>query len=274
MKISGKKILITGAASGIGRATALKMGELKAKLFLTDLNEEGLEQTAMEIERNGGIVELARPVDVSDYSAMKDLADEMHRDFSVLDILINNAGVAIFAQLEDMTHEDWQKVINVNLWGVVHGIECFAPEMIKRGDGGHIVNISSTAGLIGLPWHIAYSASKHAVVGISEVMRYDLKKHGIDVTVICPGAVDTGMVESVDIRGDANKISGLKKHFRKAAISPEKVALQIVNAVEKKQFLVITSGDIKLVYFLKKKMFPAFHGIMRVVSKQMDSRLS
>ncbi len=136
------------------------------------------------------------------------------------------------------------------------------------------MNVSSTAGLIGLPWHIAYSASKHAVLGMSEVMRYDLKKHKIDMTVVCPGAVNTGMVESVDIKGDAKKISDGKKLFKKIALPPEKVAQQIVRAIQRKQFMVITSWDIKTLYFIKKILPPVFHGIMRLASWQMDARLN
>lgn len=273
MKITGKKALITGAASGIGQATAFALASLGARVFITDINKDGLEQTARTITQKGGAVELAQALDISDYNAVKAFADGIHQKHGALDILINNAGVAIFAQLEDMSHEDWRKVIDVNLWGVIHGIECFVPEMIRQGQGGHVVSVASTAGLLGIPWHIAYCASKHAVVGMSEVMRYDLKKHGINVTVICPGAVNTGLVETVDIRADPEKVKSGRKFFKKVALSPEKVASQIVRAIKKNRFMVITSTDIKIVYFLKQKMFPVFHGLMRFVSSQMDRRL-
>ncbi len=273
MDIRGKKALVTGAASGIGRATAIAMAGKGAKLFLTDINEAGLKQTAQIIEDQGGTVLLARDLDISDHGAVKTLADEIHNEYSVLDILVNNAGVAIFAQPEEMTMEDWHKVIDVNLWGVIHGIDCFVPEMVKQGRGGHVVNVASTAGLFGLPWHIAYCASKHGIVGISEVMRYDLHKRGITVTVVCPGAVNTGILDAVQIKAGEENINQLKAHFLKVAISPEKVGAQIVRAVEKNQYMLITSGDIKLAYFLKKKCGPLYHGVMRLVSLFMDKRL-
>jgi short-subunit dehydrogenase len=112
-----------------------------------------------------------------------------------------------------MRHSDWEKVINVNLWGVIHGIECFVPEMIRAGKGGHIVSVSSTAGLIGLPWHAVYAGTKHALVGISEVLRYDLKKHGIGVSVVCPEAVYTGLVQSAEIHASSGSTDKFAKFF-------------------------------------------------------------
>ncbi|MDT8273862.1 MAG: SDR family NAD(P)-dependent oxidoreductase, partial [Desulfomonilia bacterium] len=208
------------------------------------------------------------------YEAVKAFSREIHEGYGSLDILVNVAGVALFSQLEDMDHADWEKVMNVNLWGVIHGIECFVPEMIRARRGGHIVTVSSTAGLIGLPWHAAYAGSKHALVGISEVLRYDLKKHGIGVSVVCPGAVNTGMVETVDIHADPQAVSGLKKHFIRIAMSPEDVARLMVKAIVRNTFLVITSTDIKLLYFLKHHLFPLYHLIMRLATRAMDHALT
>ena len=151
--LKDKKGLITGAASGIGRATAIAMGKSGCRLFLTDINGDDLNKTVEIIEGAGGTVCLARPFDVGNYPAMSDFAQDIHAGFGSLDILINVAGIALFPQIEDMSHNDWEKVIKVNLWGVIHGLECFVPDMIRAGNGGHIVTISSTAGIIGLPWH-------------------------------------------------------------------------------------------------------------------------
>ena len=137
MEIRGKKALITGAASGIGRATALAMAERGARLFITDIDSQGLEETRREIAAKGGEVCLCKPLDVSDYKAMRNLADEVHAGFGSLDILANIAGVALFSQVEDMTHEQWRRVVDVNLWGPYHAIECFVPEMVRAGRGGH-----------------------------------------------------------------------------------------------------------------------------------------
>jgi NAD(P)-dependent dehydrogenase (short-subunit alcohol dehydrogenase family) len=273
MEIRRKTVFITGVASGIGRATAVRMAREGARLFLTDINQVGLDETCRLIESERGEVSMARAFDVADYQAMRDFADDVHAGYGSLDILVNVAGIALFSQVEDMRHEDWDKVIRVNLWGPVHGIECFVPEMIRLGKEGHIVNVSSTAGLIGLPWHAAYAASKHALVGISEVLRYDLKKHHIGVSVICPGAVDTGMVQSVEIHAPKSNIDALRTRFLKVAIPPEKVASLIVEAIIKQRFLVITSADIKVLYFLKRVINPLFHLIMQLLTRIMDRGL-
>lgn len=275
MKIlSDKKVFITGAASGIGRSTAIAMGKSGCRLFLTDIDESGLKKTVEVISNAGGTVCLARSFDVGSYEAMSAFAKEVHEGYGSLDILVNVAGVALFSHIEDMQHSHWEKVIKVNLWGVVHGLECFVPEMIRAGQGGHIVSVSSTAGLIGLPWHVVYAGTKHALVGMSEVLRYDLRKHNIGVSVICPGAVNTGLVQTAEINTD-NKtvVDKTRKYFQKIAISPDKVADLIVKAIRNRKFIVITSFDIKLFFFVKRFCFPLYHLIMIQISRSMDKIL-
>ncbi|MCX5868784.1 MAG: SDR family oxidoreductase [Proteobacteria bacterium] len=264
MKIEpGMKVFITGAASGIGRATAIAMGRRGSRLFLTDRNEAGLKETVKFISPPGEVSRF-KSFDISSYEAVKAFADEIHAEFGPMDIIVNNAGIALYALVEDMTHAHWQKVINVNLWGPIHGIECFLPEMI-RAKKGHVVTVSSASGLIGAPLHAAYASAKFGLVGLSEVLRYDLMMHNIGVTVICPGAVDTPLKNTVEILGADPKdprVKELKEKFSRHAVPPEKVAGLIVRAVEKNRFLVITSFDIKLVYFLKRCFFPLYHFIM------------
>jgi len=272
MDIRGSKVFITGAANGIGRATAFAMAKLEARLFLTDINQKGLEETYQAISKNNGEVYKYKAIDISIYKDAKAFADEIHQIFGPIDILINVAGIALFAQIEDMSHKQWEKVMGVNLWGPIHGIECFVPEMI-RAKKGHVVIVSSTAGIIGLPWHTVYAATKHALVGISEVLRYDLKKHNIDVSVICPGAVATGMVNSAEIIGSKDAIEKAKVRFLKVALPPERIADLIISAIQKKRFLVITSPDIKILFFLKRCVFPLYHLIMRFICRYMDKEL-
>jgi NAD(P)-dependent dehydrogenase (short-subunit alcohol dehydrogenase family) len=274
MEIRGKKMLITGAASGIGRATAIRTGRMGARLFLTDINGEGLEETRRAIEEEGGEVCLAVVVDVSDYEAVRALADDIHIEYGALDILANIAGVALFSQVEDMTHEQWEKIVDVNLWGPFHGIECFVPEMVRSGKGGHVLSVSSTAGIIGLPWHVAYAGTKHALVGSSEVLRFDLRKHNIGVSVILPGAVDTAIVQTTVINADEEACRKSRKLFSRYAIAPERVADLIVDAIEKNKFLVITTTDIKLLYFLKRVFPPMYRLVMRIMTSAMDRALA
>jgi NADP-dependent 3-hydroxy acid dehydrogenase YdfG len=274
MKIlSGDKVVITGAASGIGRSTSVAMGKLGCRLFLTDIDAKGLKKTADVISGMGGNVCLARALDVGDYQAMSDFAKEVHAGHGSVDILVNVAGVALFSQIEDMRHSDWEKVIKVNLWGVIHGLECFVPEMIRAGRGGHIVSVSSAAGLIGLPWHTVYAGTKHALVGMSESLRYDLRKHNIGVSVICPGLVNTELVQTVEIHAMPEASNKLKAFAPKMAITPEKVAKIIINAIRTRKFLVIPSLDIKLFYFMKKHCFPVYYLIMLTFNRFMDKSL-
>lgn len=274
MNIRGKKVLITGAASGIGRATALAMAERGARLFITDINSHGLEETRGEIEKKGGEVCLSRSLDISDYQAVRELADEIHAEYGSLDILANIAGVALFSQVEDMTHEQWKRIVGVNLWGPYHGIECFVPEMVRAGRGGHVLTVSSTAGIIGLPWHVAYAGTKHALVGSSEVLRYDLRKHNIGVSVVLPGAVNTGLVDTVVINADQEACERGRRLFRMHAIPPERVADLIIGAIEKNKYMVITSLDIKLLYLLKRLFPPMYDLIMRLMTWLVDRTLT
>jgi len=274
MEIRGKKTLITGAASGIGRATAIKMSGLGARLFLMDIDADGLEETCRAIEEGGDEVCLARVLDVSDYEAFKAAADEIHAKFGSLDILANIAGVALFSQVEDMTHDQWERIVNVNLWGPYHGIECFVPEMVRAGRGGHLLSVSSTAGIIGLPWHVAYAGTKHALVGSSEVLRFDLRKHNIGVSVILPGAVNTNIVQTTVINADEESCRKSRDLFSRHAMQPERVADLIVDAVERNKFMVITSTDIKLLYFLKRAFPPAYRLVMRFMTWFVDRTLT
>lgn len=274
MELRGRRICVTGAASGIGRATAIRMAREGGRMFLTDINAAGLDETCRMIERAGGEVCLSRAFDIGDYAHVQAFADDVHGRYGPLDILVNVAGIALFSQIEYMRHADWEKIIRVNLWGTIHGIECFVPEMIRAGKPGHVVSVSSTAGIIGLPWHAAYAATKHALVGISEVLNYDLRKHRIGVSVVCPGAVDTGLVNTADIRASQAATQKGRNLFRKVAIAPEKVADLICGAIEHDRFLVITSADIKLLFFLKRHLFFVYNIIMRLMSRLMDRTLT
>lgn len=267
------KVFITGAAGGIGRSVSVALARRGARLFLTDINEAGLKETCRLASQAGGTICRHKAFDISVFAAVKAFADDVHAEFGPMDILINNAGIALFALVEDMTHEHWKKIIDVDLWGPIHGIECFLPEMI-RARKGHVVNISSAAGLTGAPWHAAYATAKWGLVGLSEVLRYDLMQHHIGVTVICPGAVDTPIKHSVEILKvdkTSRAVKAMMERFDRHTITPEKAADIIIEAVEKKRFLVITSQDIKTLYFLKKYCFAAYHRIMIRISRMLNS---
>jgi NAD(P)-dependent dehydrogenase (short-subunit alcohol dehydrogenase family) len=192
--LNGKRCLVTGAASGIGRATALAAAARGAELYLTDLQAGGLEEVRAEIEGAGGAVAHLRALDISDHAAVVALAEEIGSAHGSMDVVMNIAGVSTWGPIDKLQHSDWQKMIAVNLMGPIAVLENFVPPMIEAGRGGHIVNVASAAGLIALPWHAAYSASKFGLRGVSEVLRFDLRRHGIGVSLVCPGAVATPLV--------------------------------------------------------------------------------
>ena len=270
--LNGSRCFITGAASGIGRATAITAAAKGGEVFITDIDAGGLEQAADEIRAAGGTVGDAAPADVSDHEQVVALAERIHRDHGSMDVVMNIAGISTWGPIERLTHEHWQRIIDVNLMGPISVLECFVPPMIDVGRGGHIVNVSSSAGLFGFPWHAAYSASKFGLRGISEVLRFDLRRHDIGVSLVCPGAVRTGLVETVDIVGVDRENRGVKKLvkvFERRAVSPESVAEKIIRAVERNRYLVFTSRDIQFGHWVQRKFAPPYTLAMRVMNDRL-----
>ena len=157
-------------------------------------------------------------------------ADTIHAENGSLDVLMNIAGISIWGTVDKLEHQHWRRCVEINLMGPIHVIESFIPPMMAAGRGGHLVNVSSAAGLFGLPWHAPYSAAKFGLRGISEVLRFDLARHGIDVSLVCPGGVDTGLVNTIEVVGidPANpKLEKMRKHFQDRAISSDQAATAI-----------------------------------------------
>lgn len=276
MDISGKRVLITGAASGIGRALADAAGRAGAQLVLTDRNGALLASAADELCAAGATVLLTRAADVTDLDAIQALAADVHAQGGSVDVVMNVAGVAAWGTVDRLEHRHWQTMIDVNLMGPIHVIESFVPAMIAAGRGGHLVNVSSAAGLIGLPWHAAYSASKFGLRGVSEVLRFDLRQHGIGVSLVCPGGVATPLTETVEIAGvdqTGRRFARMQAHFRKRAVSPEQAAAAILRGVRRDRFLVYTSRDIQAIHLLQRLCPPAYVLIMRGMNVAMRRTL-
>jgi NAD(P)-dependent dehydrogenase (short-subunit alcohol dehydrogenase family) len=264
--LSGRHCFVTGAASGIGLATATLAARQGAELYLTDIDAAGLQRAAAAIEAAGGRVGHAAPADLRDHDAVVALAAEIDASHGSMDVVMNVAGVSTWGTIDRLAHEDWRQMVEVNLMGPISVLEAFVPPMIAAGRGGHVVNVSSAAGLFGLPWHAAYSASKFGLRGVSEVLRFDLRRHGIGVSLVCPGGVRTPLVETVDIVGvdpDNPRIRKLKKRFEKRAVSPEHVAAKIVEGIEKDRYLVFTSRDIQVGHWIQRKFAPPYELAMR-----------
>ncbi|HEX3898287.1 MAG TPA: SDR family oxidoreductase [Mycobacteriales bacterium] len=265
----GKHVVVTGAASGIGRAVATAAAERGAIVHLTDRNSPLLEEVAGSIRGGGGRVGVVRALDVREIDEVRGFAAAVHEQAVAADIVMNVAGIAIWGTVEQMSHEQWRSVIDVNLMGPIHVIESFLPKMVDVGRGGHLVNVSSAAGLFGLPWHGAYSASKFGLRGLSEVLRFDLRRHKIAVTLVCPGGVDTPLGETVEVAGvdtSGKRFQKVLGRFRKHAVTSEQAADAIIRGVIAKRYLVFTSGDIRLLYVVKHSMPHVYNLFMRIAN--------
>jgi NAD(P)-dependent dehydrogenase (short-subunit alcohol dehydrogenase family) len=269
MTFAGKRCFITGAASGIGRATALRLAGKGAELYLTDRNAEGLAQTVADARALGAQVPEHRALDIANYDDVASFAADIHAKHPSMDIVMNIAGVSAWGTVDRLTHEQWTKVVAINLMGPIHVIESFLPPMVAARRGGHLVNVSSAAGLIGLPWHAAYSASKFGLRGVSEVLRFDLARYRIGVSVVVPGAVNTPLVNTVEIAGVDRDDPGVARwvgRFSVHAVTPEKAAEKILAGVAKNRFLIYTSADIRALYAFKRVAWWPYSVAMRQVN--------
>ncbi|QIS06207.1 SDR family oxidoreductase [Nocardia brasiliensis] len=270
------KVLITGAASGIGRATAQAAAAAGAQLVLTDIDAGGLDTTVADIRRDGGIVLVAKAFDITDYDAVTAFADQVHAEHGSLDIVMNIAGTSAWGTVENLEHKHWRRMVEVNLMGPIHVIENFVPPMVRAARGGALVNVSSAAGLLALPWHAAYSAGKYGIRGVSEVLRFDLDQHGIAVHLVVPGAVDTPLVHSVELIGvdrEAPRIKRLTESFTKHAVAPEHVAKAILRGMARNRFLIYTSFDIRFGYWWARKFAYPYEFVMRRASARFTRLL-
>jgi NAD(P)-dependent dehydrogenase (short-subunit alcohol dehydrogenase family) len=263
---AGKQVLVTGAASGIGRAVALALAEEGAVLHLTDIDETGLGETAQTAKELGAAVPTATALDITDADAVRRFGQAVTGEHGPMDVVMNVAGIAIWGTVSSLEHRQWRQVIDVNLMGPIHVVEAFLPPMVDGGRGGHLVNVSSAAGVIGMPWHAAYSASKFGLRGLSEVLRFDLRKHRIGVSLVCPGGVDTGLTETIQVAGvdtTSRRFRKAQAGFRRRAVSPEQAAQSILRGVRRNRYWVYTSADIRMAHALQRLFPPGYVALMR-----------
>ena len=245
-----KNAFITGAASGIGRSFALILADLGMNLFITDINTDKLQDVKKEIEETGGNIYTAK-CDVCNYKEFEEVANNFHNKLGDVDLLINNAGIAIVGSIDNIILEDWKKVLDVNLWSIIHSIKAFLPQMLKRGSG-HIVNISSGAGIFGSVEPLPYITSKFGIVGLSEALFSRLKKRGINVSVILPSYIKTDIFKlesskinySPQLLKDYNKekideiYREIFEEVMRSAMSPERAIKKYLRGIKKNQLYI------------------------------------
>lgn len=242
-RFGGRLVLITGAASGIGRATAFAFAEAGARVVAVDRDAEGAVRTAELARLTGARDAWAECCDVSDEQAMEKLAAKVAAEYGVVDVLVNNAGIGFSGSFMDTTTDDWRKVLDVNLWGVIHGCRTFGRQMAERGQGGHIVNTASAAAFQPTKALAAYATSKAAVLMLSECLRAELAGQGIGVSAICPGIVNTAITTSAGFAGVPEEEQRRLQEkttrlYGKRNYPPEKVAEAILRAVAEDRAVV------------------------------------
>lgn len=236
-----KVCVVTGAAAGIGYAVCKKLLEFGSIVFMADIDEKGLEKAIDDFREYTGKV-FAVPTDVTKQEQVQKLIQDAAVYNGHLDFLFNNAGVGATMLFENVTLDIWNKVININLWSVIYGINTAVPIMRKQGFG-HIVNTSSVAGVIPAPYQAVYSATKYAVTGMTECLRYELYDEGIYFTTVCPGNVATSIWKGIAIPADATPV--------------DEAAQIILNGVANKESIIVFSDYYKEIY-IKCRKDPVF----------------
>ncbi len=248
-EFQGNVAVVTGAASGIGEGLARHCAGLGMKVVLADVNQPRLEQLASEI----GV--LWRKTDVSQAEELEALADFTCQQYGQVDLLFNNAGVLISGTTWDVSVKDWRWILDINLMGVLHGVQAFVPRMLAQGTPAHIVNTSSLAGLLAAPLMGPYTVGKQAVLALTETLHYELADTSIGVSVLCPGPIATAIADSGRERESQGAQSEGQKQLMQflsdgisQGMSPADCAALVFEAIRKNQFWIFTHEDFKPEY--------------------------
>jgi NAD(P)-dependent dehydrogenase (short-subunit alcohol dehydrogenase family) len=253
----GRVAAITGAGSGIGRALAKDLARRGAHVALCDIDDSGLAETVGLCEGLGVKVTSQR-VDVADRPAVYAWADQVVADHGRVNLLVNNAGVALGATVESMSYEDFEWLMNINFWGVVYGTKAFLPYLKASGEG-HVVNLSSVFGLVSVPTQSAYNSAKFAVRGFTDTLRMELEIEGapVSVTTVHPGGIKTNIARNARLDPSLTELTGdgdgARTDIDRAFItSPEKAARQILTAVQRDRRRALIGPDAKLIDFVAR----------------------
>ena len=257
-KLNGKRAVVTGAGSGLGRAFAVELAKRGANLVLGDISSAGLDETAKQVSAAAPAVRVVTTqCDVTRAEAVEALASLAERELGGVDLVVNNAGVAVAGPVGEVPLENWRHVVDVNLWGVIHGCHVFVPRFRKQGSGW-VVNVASAAGLISAPKMAPYNVTKAAVVALSETLRAELDGTGVNVTVLCPTFFRTGILDNS--RGsDSSQREMVNKRMDASKIQAPEVARAALDAAEAGTLYAVPMWDGWVFWRLKRfapELFP------------------
>ncbi|HEX6729203.1 MAG TPA: SDR family NAD(P)-dependent oxidoreductase [Pyrinomonadaceae bacterium] len=264
MNLQGRTAVITGAASGIGRALAVSFARRGCHLALADIDDKGMAETA-DLARVDGVRVSRHLVDVADRAAVADFPNVVAAEHSGVDVLVNNAGVAVGGTFAQVSEEDFEWLFEINFWGVVRMTRAFLPLLRASGDA-RVVNLSSVYGLVAPPEQVAYAASKFAVRGFSEALRHELEGSGVGVTVVHPGGVNTSIAEKARVPAGATEeeIARRRKRYRKLLRLPPAIAAEtIVRGIERRQPRVIVGSDAKVISLIARLLPVSYWKFLR-----------
>ncbi|MEH6591153.1 MAG: SDR family NAD(P)-dependent oxidoreductase [Halioglobus sp.] len=267
---TGKLAVITGAGSGIGRALAQQLNAQGCKLLLSDISEEGLAATVDSLTDKSALAQ-TRVIDVADKDAMYAWANDIDAEHGHIDILINNAGVALMATVEDSQYQDIEWLMNINFWGVVYGTKAFLP-LLRKSTQGHLVNLSSLFGMVGVPTQSAYNAAKFAVRGFTEALRHEMNGTNVHVCCVHPGGIKTNIARNSRSTDSIATADERHDDFSKmASTTAESAAAQIITAIEKRKVRLLIGKDAKFIIMLSR-LFPVGYGrFLPGIGKNLDA---
>ena len=269
--LDGKVVVITGAGSGIGRALALDVAGRGATVALSDWDEVGLVETARLVHDRTGREVRTDKVDVRDRAAVRELATSVVAEHGLVNVVVNNAGVALHGDFEEVGYDDFEWVMDVDFWGVVHGTKEFLPHLIASGDG-HVVNVSSLFGLLGIPGQTAYNSAKFAVRGFTEALRTEMlvAGHPVGVTCVHPGGIRTGIARNARVTASPDQAQ-FARHFdtKLARTTPERAAELIVEGVLAGKPRVVVGADAKLLDAFVRIVGPRYQRVVAQASRRL-----
>ncbi len=266
------RAVVTGAGSGLGRALCLDLAHRKARVVVSDVDREAAEETAERVRQHGADATVVE-CDVRKAEAVEELFAKADEFMGGTDLIANNAGVAVAGTFGECSLEDWNWIVDVNMWGVVHGCRTFIPAMRERGRG-YVVNIASAAGLLCAPEMAPYNVTKAAVVGLSETLHAELKKNGVHVTVVCPTFFQTNIMNASRGTADERKHSFVAKAMARSKIQAPDVAREAIDSVVRNDLYSVPMRDGRVMWRLKRATPQRFYDLLSANPEDLMKRLS